>query len=130
MNDNHRLRELLAAHPRLTADEISEALGWTAVQVRNVISGLVHRGEGFSLPKRYELTPLGKSRARKGGRITLTVEERREKSIQRMEAFRDRQKAKKEEAERQEISAANESMVQRARASQPALALVWGGAHA
>lgn len=134
MNDNQKLRALLSEHPRLTAEEIGEALGWSEVQVRNVISGVLHRGEGRSVPKRYELTPLGEKRARQGGRTTLTPDERRQKSIQRTIAFRERQKAKKQaeelrqvQAERQEAVAANDGMVAQAIASRHPLAMAWGG---
>lgn len=141
MTDNHRIRQLLLTTPRLTAEEIGEALGWTDTKVRNVLSGLVHRGEGFSLPKRYELTPLGESRVRNGGRTTLTDEQRRQKSLERMTAFRERQKAQKEaerqskqllqeEEERAAALAANDGLVAQAIASRTPLAMVWGGAHA
>lgn len=140
MNDNQTLRKLLADQPRLTAEEIGAALGWSDLQVRNVINGLMHRCEGASLPKRYELTPLGERRARQGGRITLTDEERKEKSIQRTVAYRQRQKLKKEsereekeralvEAERCAAMASNDSMVQKAINGRHPLAMAWGGAN-
>lgn len=137
MNDNHRLRMLLVERPRLTAEEIGEALGWTDVRTRYAIAGLVRREEGASLPKRYELTPLGERRVNAGGRLFLTPEQRKQKSIQRVAAFRERQKAKKEddrrareEAERKEALAANDGMVAQAKANRPALDMVWGGWHA
>ena len=133
MNDNQRLRKLLADQPRLTAEEIGHALEWPADQVRNVLSGMLHRGEGVSLPKRYELTELGARRARHGVK-TVTEEERRARSIQRCVAFRARQKAKKQaeelrqvQAERQEAVAANDGMVAQAIASRHPLAMAWGG---
>lgn len=140
MNDNQTLRKLLADQPRLTAEEIGAALGWSDLQVRNVINGLMHRGEGASLPKRYELTPLGARRARQGGRVTLTDEERKEKSIQRVVAYRQRQKAKKEaqreaverleeEMKRRAAMASNDSMVQKAINGRHPLAMAWGGAN-
>lgn len=137
------LRVLLTERPRLTADEIGEALQWDAETVRRQLHRLITKEEGASLPKRYELTSLGARRTRLAARDT-SPDAQRLRGNERMREYRARLKVKREAAkaleaeqaleaaereqeaaERIAALAANDGMVARAKANAHPLAMAW-----